>query len=112
MKPTHLASLRPNRTRPRRYPDGAADRRHQEEIIHDVVVHFSQEQLLQIPLTETEDQGEAGQDEQGEDHDPGHPVVFVVAVSVIIMPVPVGSSSTGVICPGPYCRPRATWGGA
>ena len=103
MKPTHLASLAaPIEPGHRDAAHGAADRGHQEEIIHGVVVHFAQEQLLEIALAEAEDQGEAGQDDEGKDHDPGHAVVFVVAVA---MPMgvsswPWASSSTWTIWPG------------
>ena len=83
MKPTHLASLAPQSSQARRdAAHGAAHRGHQEEIIHGVGMRFTQEELLQVALAETQDQGEAGQDEQGEGHDPGHPVVLVVAVAV------------------------------
>jgi hypothetical protein len=60
-------------------------------------MRFSQEQFFQVPLTETEDQGEARQDEQGEGHDPGHPVVFVVAVAVGVVIMPVGAVPVGLV---------------
>ena len=60
---------------------------------------------MQVPLAETEDQGEAGQDDEGEGHDPGHAVVFVVAVAMGVIIMPVGVMAVGrlppwAICPG------------
>ncbi len=58
-----------------------------------MVVHFSQEQLLEVALTEPEAHGEAGQDDEGNGHDPGDAVVFVVAVA---MPMGVVIVAVGV----------------
>ena len=51
---------------------------------------FTQQELLQETLAETQDGGESRQDQQGEGHDPGHAVVLVVAavaVGVVVVPV-------------------------
>ena len=43
---------------------------------------FAQEKFLQVALAEPQNQSKAGQDDKGQGHDPGHPVVLLVDVAV------------------------------